>query len=155
MGNTCNPVKPKVEGGQQCGLSSEILTKKALKKGRGRGGREANRRELRVAPDEWEPWKETASQTTGDYISMKFRAWITWFLVPLAPKAPLLPPICQTYYPDKEINPLERTLLTNPYSPPMERLRMLSGTIWGSQLRFWQLPGTLRFPLRKFFKCLI
>lgn len=39
MGNTCNPVKQKVEGGQQCGLSSEILTKKALKKkGRGRGG---------------------------------------------------------------------------------------------------------------------
>lgn len=53
MGNTCNPVKQKVEGGQQCGLSSEILTKKH---GRRRGGeeegRKANRHELRAAPDE-------------------------------------------------------------------------------------------------------
>lgn len=54
IGNTCNPVKQKVEGGQQCGLSSEILTKK--KHGRRRGGeeegRKANRHELRAAPDE-------------------------------------------------------------------------------------------------------
>lgn len=40
MGNTYNPVKQKVEAGRQCGLCSEILTKKS---GRGRGGRRGER----------------------------------------------------------------------------------------------------------------
>lgn len=40
MGNTCNPVKQKVEGGQQCGLSSEILTKKHGRRRGGEGGGE-------------------------------------------------------------------------------------------------------------------